>query len=239
MSEDVADAVVTWNCYGHRARTARRVRDRGGVHVALENGHLAGAYYVGRDGINGRGWWPLGDGSRLHGRDWAPVAEPRRDGDYVLVVGQRPAAYSDLAMPPTWPVDVLAALRDLGPWDLRYRPHPARQGRLTSLEVRDAYLDTGPLVASLLCARSVVVWGSAVGTEALRLGVPVVYQAPSFLAHELASPFLRDVATGWAWRADPVEVFTRLSWCHWTEAELADGAAWRWVTSEPSREVAA
>jgi hypothetical protein len=90
--------------------------------------------------------------------------------------------------------------------DLEYRAHPLVAG------------DTVEPVASLLNrAGKIVTWNSNIGNEAWLAGVPVEARAP-------------DAMYGQVTPENRPEYFARLAYGQWTEAEMQDGSAARFVT---------
>ncbi len=240
-----AEALITWNCYGHAAEVAKGVKARGGLHVVMENGYVArdrGYYIMERGGFNGYGeprFVGMGPGrwDRLH----EPLESWRVGGEYVLVVGQRGGAYSPLAMPNEWPEGVILQLRQFTDRPIRYRPHPARQ-RLPTKLPNDAGIVSHErsLDDQIRRAAIVVGWTSSAMIRALQLGVPVIYRGPRFVLSELASvgfdpdeieAYFSDEARGW-YPTERPQAFWDLAWKQWHIDEIREGKAWRRVTRD-------
>lgn len=191
------DLLVTWNCYGSVRRFAEKHVSLGGIHACLENGYLDRVNHV-AFGLNGYcGWhghaWPAPDYGKLAvlPLDMKPW---KKDGDYILVCGQRGGAYSELSMPLDWPDKVVSQLRELTDIPIIYRAHP---GRRTVPKKAYPGLTIAPqditLSEALLRARSVVVWTSNAATDAVVAGVPVVYCGPSLTVGPLAMKGIQNI----------------------------------------------
>lgn len=234
---------VWWHLHGHEVPRAAAFRARGGAAVVVENGYIRASrrgetlYSWGRDLHNdpsNLGLAPPGV-SRvkrlgLHGPEpWRP------GGSYVLVCGQRGGEYSDLAMPSTWPADVVARIRKITDRPIWFRAHPEAirtfpvPGAVV-VDPRASFRD------HLSGAYVVVVWTSAVAVEAVARGVPAIYEGPRHVLAPVTGrrveeveypprPTLEDVA----------EVFRRLSWLLWSRSEVAAGDPWAFVTNGTAR----
>lgn len=210
------DVLVIWNRYYEYDDLATRFEKQGGVVLVAENGYFGNdvngvKWYALACGYhNGAGVWPLTDATgeprrHLLGIDVMPWRTSRK-GD-VLVLPQRGIGPRGVAMPHSWPNDVLVRLRAFTSRRMRVRVHPGVSQPDVSLE------------DDLASCAFAVTWGSGAALHALRLGVPVFYDMPHWigsraaypLTHDLEDPFLGDrelmlenVACA-MWRLDEIE----------------------------------
>ena len=169
------DVLVTWNSHGRTEALSAQFKAAGARHIVCEeayfrrvNGekHIALALW----GHNGSGTWKPGGPGRFarFGIDPAPW---RRDGDHVLVCGQRGFGYNAMAMPNAWPDDVHDRLRQATKRPIWFRPHPKRRRKMPTAAYDRVLNHEEPLVDHLRGAWAVVVWSSNAATVALRHGV--------------------------------------------------------------------
>jgi hypothetical protein len=81
------------------------------------------------------------------------------------------------------------------------------------------------LAQSLAGAWCTVVYASSTASTSICAGVPVIYDGPRIMLHELASAELLDI------NAPPtperLPVLERCAWAQWSLGEIASGAAFR------------
>lgn len=167
------------------------------------------------NGLNGRGWRPPAPEGPRSKPELKPYSTSRPGP--VLVCGQMPGdAALDGVCIDEWRDEVTKRL--VTQWPSRrvtVRPHPA------SLD-REARLRQEPLEAALDYAACVVTYSSNAAVEAVIAGVPAVACSPMSMAWPVAAWGLEAELP-----ADPDREswLHALSYAHWSEAELADGAA--------------
>ena len=237
---DDIDIVVTWNAYGTKLRQAQKLKKQGALHVVMESGQLPGYWYMGFDGFNGRGRWPVpGDGMVERWWDFGTQIEPMREGSHILVCGQRGGKYSDMSMPVTWPDDVIGRLRKLTDRPIIYRLHPAR-ARLLKKSYKDV-ITSDPknmtLERDLTDAHAVVVYTSSVATQAWLKGIQCFYEGPTCMSAMMSDPDINNIearicGTNRQGKDERFQFFPLLAWCHWRPEEVENGTAWRWLTRE-------
>ena len=227
------DALVVWNRYGTVENLAREFEARRGRVLVAENGYL-GADAEGRQhyslavgGHNGSGRWHVGGPERWE-RLGIEIGPWRRDGAHVLVCPNRPFGPRGLAMHSRWGEECAARLRMLTRREVRLRPHPGNWQR-------DAATVREGLMRDLDGAWACVIWASSAGLHALLAGIPVICEAPSWIARRSAfeadcAPDAVDVASPWMRMgadATRLETFRALAWHQWTVDELAGGEPFR------------
>lgn len=205
------DFLVVWNRYGiHDAEAERWERDGGTVLVA-ENG------YIGKDG-QGRQLYALSVGQHHAGLECDGddrlasldiELKPWRDGEYVLICGQRGIGSRLMASPPGWHALMNMRLRECGR-PVRVRTHPGNSAPKVAIE------------DDLANAYACVIWSSGSGVKALSLGVPVFYAAPRWICEDAA---LRPESLGSPLRDDAKRemAFRRMAGSQFTVAEIESG----------------
>lgn len=158
------DILVIWNRYGAYEQQADAWERMGGTVLVVENGYTGG--------------YAISLGQHHRGicceRDFDGELLPWRDGDYVLICGQRGIGSRLMASPPNWHMQMAAKLKKLTDRPIRVRTHPGNK------------TPTVPLEHDLENAHCCVVWSSGSGVKALSLGVPVFYAAPHWICEDAA-----------------------------------------------------
>lgn len=206
------DVLLMWNRYGSFDQRARQFEKMGATGLIAENG------YYGQD-ENGKRLYAISKSQHHHGGakldagrlSWT-LAPFKKGGDTILVCEQRGIGSPLMASPPEWAEKTAQKLRKLG-HKVRIRKHPGKYDPPVSLadDLRDCKL----------C----VVWSSACGVESLVLGVPVVYDAPRWIAEDSAMPLSKWIEAG----AQKIPVYDRLAGLavtasnQWTLAEIRSG----------------
>lgn len=163
MPKSKADVLVIWNRYGSFEHAADSWERHGGTVLVAENCYIGAkgeAYAISLSEHH------AGLGEREPEMDIAPW----RDGEHVLVLGQRGVGSRRMASPPNWHVRIAATLKTERP--IRVRSHPGNNEPKISLS------------ADLDGAHCCVVWSSGGGVKALVAGVPVFYCAPHWIAQD-------------------------------------------------------
>ncbi|HSW83549.1 MAG TPA: hypothetical protein VLH12_08745 [Usitatibacter sp.] len=217
-----ADTVfVPWNRYLENHDTCSRVEVAGGVALIAENG------YVGPGGASPhdtfpREWYALarsyhndstvitrGNASRWDalGIDVKPW---RQAGGHILVCPNRSFGTPGRFMPFHWIDEVTARLRLLTKREIRVRPHPGNNA------------PAKPLAADLAGAWATVIWSSSAGVHSLIAGIPVICEAPFWIAKKAAGR-IEEVELPPTPNRAPI--FERLAYAQWSLAEITSGEA--------------
>ena len=228
------DVLVTWNSHGRAEALSAQFKAAGARHIVCEeayfrrvNGekHIALALW----GHNGSGTWKPGGPGRFarFGIDPAPW---RRDGDHVLVCGQRGFGYN--AMANAWPDDVHDRLRQATKRPIWFRPHPKRRRKMPTAAYDRVLNHEEPLVDHLRGAWAVVVWSSNAATVALRHGVPAFHEAPHIVAEGAAPKGLARLERPKRSNTARRRAFEDLAWAQWSLSEIGAGEAARHLLRE-------
>lgn len=215
------DVIVVWNGLITHAETKLRAAQRRGARLLIaENAYIgrddAGAqmYALAEGGHNASGRWTVGDQDRWT-RLGIPLRPWREGGRHIVVCAQRGIGTAQMRSPPDWAQRTALQLRRLTVRPVVIREHggkPAFHAQTTA--------DMQRLLED---AWAVVVWSSANGVRALVEGVPVIYQAPHWIAAGAACNDLRRIHN--PPRPDRLPVMQRLAWAQWTADEIASGKA--------------
>lgn len=202
------DILLMWNRYGSFDCRAKQFEKAGAIVLIAENG------YYGQDS-QGRRLYAISKNQHHHGgaeidplRMTWPIAPANKAGDTILVCEQRGIGSQLMRSPPEWAEKTAAKLQALG-HRTRIRKHPGKLIPPVSLadDLRDCKL----------C----VVWSSTCGVEALARGVPVVYDAPRWIAEDSAMRLSEWMASG----ARKIPIYDRL-------AGLCNAASNQWCVDE-------
>jgi hypothetical protein len=210
-----------WNRYLDRHELATRFEAAGGAVIVAENGYVGPGgrsphgmfprewYALARSFHNDSTAVPWGDSSRWRAlgidvKPWEP------DGDHILVCPNRSFGTPGRIMPPTWPVDVVRRLAKLTTREIRVRPHPGNCSPPT------------PITDDLRGAWACVIWSSSAGVHSLIAGVPVICEAPFWIAKEAAGRIEEIESPPTPNRAP---IFERLAWANWNLKEIESGEA--------------
>lgn len=218
------DALVIWNRYGHWHDMASQVQQKGGSVIVAENAYLGvdradrRRYALANGGHNGSGAWPMGGPERwdelgIQLKPW------RTEGEHVLVAPNRSFGMPGFIMPPNWHENVLQRLRMATDRPIRVRPHPGNGP------------PKKPLIEDLVGAWAVVIWSSSVGCEALVEGIPVICEAPWWIAKGAALKSIKDLETKDL--PDRLPALRRLAWAQWTVEEIERGEPFQHLLDRP------
>lgn len=216
---DPTDVLLIWNRQGQGHKLAQAFEAAGAAVLVAENGYLG-------DMAPGK-WFALSLGHHL-GAGRTPYHGPERfdrlgvelnpwrtDGSEVVILAQRGIGEPGVAMPLGWP----AKVKRHG----RVRPHPGSHGAPTT---------PVPLEQDLRNARAALVWASAAGFTAMRLGVPVFHGferwigAPGARWHPSPDAPLPEPLRDDAGR---LEALRRAAWGQFRMAEIDSGEGLRVV----------
>jgi hypothetical protein len=212
---DKRDLLVIWNRYGSNEAIADQWEQRGGSVIVAENGYIGKdangiqLYAISVHGHNGAGWFPVGDTDRFSALGIA-LKPWRKTGEHVLVCGQRGIGSRTMASPAGWhdraAMNVSAHLNRVA----KIRMHPGRHAPATALE------------DDLANAWACMIWSSGSGVKSLVEGVPVIYDAPSWIASG-AAVRLKDADALCTDDAKRLAALQRMSWGQWRIAEIESG----------------
>lgn len=236
------DLIITWTLWKHchRRYAADEHKKLGGSTLCMENGFLRSIhgrpYYqlgwrVGLgSGINGQGSFPAGDDSRW--KAWNVDLKPwRSTGSHILVCAQRGVRPDDpdITHGSNWPDSVIPRIRAVSDRPIWFRPHPGNKRPCLPKNCKvDRIIDPEKesLEQNLKDAWCSVVYTSTAATDSIVNGIPVCYDGPKIMCHELAGR-VKDMEN--PPMLDREEVFSRLAWGQWNLEELASGEAFRHV----------
>jgi hypothetical protein len=218
---DRRDVLVIWNRYGANEAHANQWEKRGGSVLVAENG------YVGKDnegrqlyalsvhGHNGSGWYPVGSYDRfadlnIHLKPW------RKDGEHILVCGQRGIGSVTMASPVNWHDHAAAKLHKNTTCTVRIRLHPGRHEAQRSLD------------EDLQNAWACCVWSSSSGVKALIEGIPVMFDAPHWICADAAVRLCEFEAL----KMDDglrLGALRHMAWGQWRVNELSEGEPFKHI----------
>lgn len=223
------DLLVTWTPWKSSLsqRAGEMHKERGGRWIVLENGYIqtqATQYAVGLNGFNGWGdhrnessppdrWESLG----LEIKPW------RESGEHVVLFAQMGGHDYSLTMPPYWPDDIVQRLSLLTRRSIIYRPKPLRPKYLTKQYKNvsmPSFVDT-PLSWYFENAWAAVVYSSKTAVEALRCGIPALYDGPMSILRTIVPrgvEFIEDPPQPERW-----PFFCDLAYAQWSAEELSTG----------------
>lgn len=236
-SVQAGDVVCMWNRYSENHQLANRVEAAGGIVLVAENGYVGPGgvsphqmdpreiYALAIGGHNGSGTWAVGGPERWDalGVELKPW---RTDGEHILICPNRSFGRPDMIMPLNWAHDVAKRLLRITKRPIRIRPHPGNGA------------PTKPLADDLRGAHACVIWSSSAGLQALIAGVPVIREAPHWIAEHAAwsdivavedSQCAASVMATTDEHDDCGRPFTmrRLAWAQWHVSEIATGEPFR------------
>lgn len=213
------DVLVIWNRYIHWHDEARRFERAGATVLVAENSPLAGLvdgkrFALARSFHNDSTTVRGSDPSRWDalGVDLAPW---RTSGEHVLVCPNRSFGTPGRIMPQGWGDDVCARLRKVTKREVRLRPHPGK------------HPPAKPLSDDLAGAWCTVIWSSSAGVHSLIAGVPVICEAPYWIAKEAAGTDTASIEA--PPMPDRLPTVQRLAWAVWSADEIQDGRAFRYL----------
>lgn len=219
--------LLIWSRYGQYHDIATKFEAAGGRVLVAENGYI-GPGGISPHSMNPRCWYALGRGAHNDAtaipycgpERWAALGvelQPwRTDGGHILVCPNRSFGIPERMMPSDWANDVVRRLRKVTQREIRVRPHPGNGPAKK------------PLADDLVGAWACVIWSSSSGVSALVAGVPVVCEAPYWIAKDAALSFNQFSSMAPHFR-DRLPALQRLSWGQWHIDEIASGEAFRAV----------
>lgn len=228
---DADTLLVQWNRYHQGHELACKVEAAGGKVLIAENGYIGAGGTVPKFDVHPGGpkpgdYYALGIGFHNdHTRVPAPVdgsrwkalgieLKPwRREGEHILVCGNRSFGVPGRMMPPDWPERAAARIRKHTKREVRVRAHPGNSA------------PRKPLAEDLAGAWAVVIWSSSCGVHALIEGIPVICEAPYWIAKPAALENMDQLIRGGV--VHRREAFNRLAWGQWECREVESGEPFR------------
>jgi hypothetical protein len=219
------DILVIWNRGQLFQYEAKRHEQAGSRIVVAENGYTDAVdgdghqwFSLALDHHNGLGKWWIEDTPRfprmgLNLRPW------RQEGAHVLVLPQRGIGAPGVAMPQSWPRNIVNRLKQVTSRPIKVRPHPG----LKSL--------ARPLDPDLEGCHAVVTWGSGAAVKSIMLGVPAIYELAGWIGASAARYGLESIENPFL--GDRMPMLERMAWSQWTVAEIASGLAFRTLLQVP------
>lgn len=152
--------------------------------------------------------------------DWRTI----KNG-FIVVMGQLPR---DVQVQDTdhrkWCRETVAYYDSIG-LPVVFRPHP-KVNDVMEYGVPAQFIDPRDLETTLRTARTVVTWNSTSAVDAVVAGVPTITMDRGSFAWDVTAHDL-DVLDH---TCDRERWLALLGYAQWTDAELASGEAWRWLT---------
>jgi hypothetical protein len=215
------DALCIWNRYLDRHDLATRFEAAGGHVLVAENGYVLPGGGSPHDAPL-RDWFALarsyhnddtvitgGDSSRWDALD-VKLDPWRETGGHVLVCPNRSFGTPGRYMPFNWAEGVAALLKRTTKREIRIRPHPGNSA------------PARPLCEDLAGAWATVIWSSSAGVHSLIAGVPVICEAPFWIAKEVAGTIDQIESPQTPVRQPALK---RIAWAQWSLAEIQSGEA--------------
>lgn len=207
-------------CWGwHQGRA---LREAGYEVLVMERGYVGDRFAwtsLGWNGLNGRADFPI-----VLPTHKPPDVKPwRRDGSYVLLLGQVPGDASlqgrDLSY---WYAQVAGEARKAYGIPVHFRAHPLAARRGGSKAVAGTMPSAGSLDEDLAGAAMAITWNSNSAVDAVLAGVPTVAMDEGSMAWEVTAHKVGDTVM-----PDRAEWLQRLVDYQWTLDEIRSGAAVR------------
>jgi hypothetical protein len=215
------DVLTIWSRYGGHEQIADRFEADGGTVIVAENAYLApkdGSKYcaLAVHAHNGRGKWSVGGSERWNalGHDLKPW---RKDGRHILICLSRNFGMRGGIMAADWSGQVTKRLQALTDRPIRLRHHPRNgpEHPVFEEDLRDAW--------------AVVIWYSSLGVRALIHGVPVLCDAPWWIAKGAAGTIEQVESPP---MPDRLPHLKRMAWAQWSLEEIASGEPFRLLTEQ-------
>lgn len=217
---DSQTLLLIWNRYSEWDSFGTQVERAGGKVLVAENGYIGhdgvsphsmenrDVYALARGGHNGSGWTPEGSAERWEALrvDLQPW---RTDGAHIVVAPNRSFGRPGYIMPLDWAAQTAKRLRELTKREVRIRPHPGNAAAKK------------PLAEDLRDAWATIIWASSAGVHSLLAGVPVIAQAPAWIAMGAAGTDLAQIES--PPMPDRLPAMHKLASAQWTLDEIASG----------------
>lgn len=221
---------VCWNRYFENHEACAQVEKVGGMALIAENGYVlpgGGSPH----GQHQRTWFalarsyhndstviPEGDASRWNALG-VEIQPWRQEGGHVLVCPNRSFGTPGRFMPVGWAEGVAARLKKLTKREVRIRPHPGNAA------------PAKPLSEDLAGAWATVIWHSSSGVHSLVAGVPVICEAPHWIAKSAAYPLdaVENLPNGPVADLLRCDALHRVARAQFSLAEITSGAAFDYL----------
>lgn len=206
------DILVTWNRFSSIESTAQKFEKVGAPVLVAENPWIksvgdkrGGMVSLCAGHHNGAGTWSIGGPERWNsfGIELSPW---RSNGKRVLVLPQRGYGEQGIAMPSTWPQNILDRIAKFTNRPITVRPHPG------------LYRPKEPDFSKTWCA---VTWASGAAIKAIVAGIPVFYEMEKWIGAPAAIYGLRNIESPFL--GDRLPMFERLAWAQFFIDEIEDG----------------
>jgi hypothetical protein len=228
--------VLTWNNYGTSGKVAKKTKEKGGIHLIMENGYFPA--------LHGKKTYSFNFGDLYEDFSITDSASDRlnmfnialekpkinQDG-YILVCGQMGGNYSPYAMPSNWPNDICKEIRQHTDRKIIFRPHPARRripdvNRIANVEI-DENENINQSIEGAFCT---VVYTSSCSIKSLCQGVPVFYSGHKILGQSFACNSISNINNPQMYDYELfVKYMKMLSWKVWDIDEIKLGEAWTYL----------
>ena len=219
------DLAVVWGYWRRDVMAAQRLS--GGRFLVLERGYLGDRKRwtsAGFDGLNGRAdFCNAGAPDDRFRKNFDGVLKPwKRNGDYVLVMGQCRYDQSVRHLRiVSWLTDAIRAIRARSELPVRFRPHPDDPEMPAPA---GSTVINGSLADGLSDAHAVVTLNSNSGVDAALAGVPVIALDRGSMAWAVAGHRAPEAIH--PPRPERLRWAAELAWCQWTNKEIAAGDCW-------------
>ena len=206
------DILITWNRFSSVESVCKEFERENALILVAENAWIhtkgekrGGMVALCRDHHNGAGSWPVGELGRWDsfGIELSPW---RAHGERVLILPQRGYGETGIAMPSSWPQNVVGRVSQFTSRSISIRPHPG------------LYRPKEPDFSKTWCA---VTWASGAGIKALVAGIPVFYEMKNWIGSLAAKYGLRDIENPFL--GDRLPMFERLAWAQFFMDEIENG----------------
>jgi hypothetical protein len=151
----------------------------------------------------------------------------RERGEHVALFAQMGGHDLDVTMSLHWPDDVVDRLTALTQRTIVYRPKPERPRYFLRLHEQVTMPDfVGvPVEQFLENAWAAVVYNSKIAVEALRRGVPALYDGPNSIVGGLVPRGIENIED--PPRPEREQFFYDLAYAQWSAEEIATGAPFK------------
>ena len=212
------DVLLLWNRYEVYEKYAQRYEQAGAKVIVVENGYI-GADPDGRQlyamalwDHSGAGEWKVGDEDRWS-RLNVEVKPWQTGGKEIVVLPQRGMGRQGVAMPRSWPQDVVYRLRQVTDRPVRIRPHPGANRECPLYDLTDTW--------------AAVTWASGAGIKAIVGGVPVFCERSNWIGAPAAGKGIDNIEDRFL--GDRMPMLRRLSYAQWTIDEIKRGEPFEWL----------
>lgn len=224
------DLLVTWTPWKGSLshRLGEQHKKNGGKWIVMENGYIGGLgkpyYAVGLNGFNGYGDHRNNGMSSARWESFGlPILPWVTGGDHLVVFAQMGGHDHRFTMPPNWPDDIIQRLRKITDKRILYRPKEMRPRYLTMKyeNVSTPSFASLPISHCFLNAAAVIVYNSKLAVEAIRLGVPALYDGPVSILSSILQRGIEGVNNPTLPNRE--QFFYDVAYSQWNSVELSSG----------------